>query len=239
MRPLLLVLALAGCAGVRVPERESRAAPARAADDQALADSAADLATFEDHFIAVAGGRFLGGAMLREDAANLLAGVPGADAHAYLFLQGSQGERRVAMPALYGPRVAGNGLLAALGLKAAFDPTTGELTLTSGDRRRAFTSADGSAVAWFTVEPASGLGAPVDVEFVVASGFAGTALVAGVDADAAGLVLSEIPGVAQVTELMTGRVVPCRRALARVTLVGFDGEPDARVSALVEVLFPK
>ena len=219
MRPLLLVLALAGCAGVRVPERESRAAPARAADDRALEDSAADLATFEDHFVAVAGGRFLGGAQLREDAANLLAGAPGADAHAYLF--------------------AGNGLLAALGLKSAFDPATGELTLTSGDRRRAFTSADGSAVAWFTVEPASGLGVPVDVEFVVASGFAGTALVAGVDADAAGLVLSEIPGVAQVTELMTGRVVSCRRALARVTLVGFDGEPDARVSALVEVLFPK
>ncbi len=236
---LLLALLAAGCSSSRAAPREDRAAPSRAADDAALAESKADLPALEDHFVAVAGGRLLGGTMLREDAANLLAGAPGADAHAYLFLRGTEGERRAALPALYGPRVAGNALLAALGLKAAFDPGTGILTLTSGDRVREFTSESGSAVAWFTVEPASGLGAPVDVEFVVASGFAGTALLSAEDADAAGLVLSEIPGIALVTETMTGRVVPCRRALARVTLAGFDGEPDVRASAIVEVLFPR
>lgn len=229
----------AGCSSMRAPPREDLAGPARAADDGALAAAKADLLPLEDHFVAVAGGQFLGGTMLREDAASLLTGTPGADAHAYLFLNGTQGERQVALPALYGPRVAGNGLLAALGLRSTFDPATGELTLVSWDRVRAFTAEGGAAVAWFTIEPASGLGAPVDVEFVVAPGFAGTALVSADDADAAGLVLSEIPGIAQVTELMTGRVVPCRRALARVTLVGFDGEPEVRVSAIVEVLFPR
>jgi len=224
---------------MRFPLREERAGPARVADDAAMDASMADLVPLEDHFVAVAGGQFLGGAMLREDTVSLLAGAPGADAHAYLFLNGTQGERRVALPALYGPRVAGNGLLAALGLKSTYDPGTGELTLASGDRVRAFATGGGAATAWFTIEPASGLGAPVDVEFVVAPGFAGTALVSADDADAAGLVLSEIPGVAVVTELMTGRVVNCRRALVRVTLAGFDGEPDARVTALVEVLFPR
>lgn len=236
---LLLALLAGGCSIARANSGEDPAGPAREADDAALAAAKDDLVPLEDHFVAVAGGRFLGGAMLREDAASLLAGAPGAGAHAYFFLNGTQGERRVSLPALYGPRVAGNGLLAALGLKAAFDPATGESTFSSGDRVRTFRSEGGAATARFTVEPASGLGAPADLEFVVATGFSGTALLAREDAAAAGLALSEIPGIAALAELMSGRTVPCRRALGRVTLSGFDGDPDARVSALVEVLFPR
>ena len=236
---LLLALLASGCASAGAPARESRAAPARAADDAALEAAKGEFPNLEDHWVAVAGGAFLGGTLLREDAAALLAGAPGSSDHGYLFRLGTQGDRTITMPALYGPRVAGNGLLAALGLKAAFDPAKGVLTLGAGEHRRDFASADGSAVAWFTVEPASGLGAPVEVEFVVSTGFAGTALVSAADADAAGLVLSEIPGLASLMELVTGRVVPCRRALCRVTLEGFDHEPEARASAVVEVLFPR
>jgi hypothetical protein len=234
--PLLLALLAAGCASAAAAPREDPAAPARAADDAALAAAAADLGPLEDHYVAVAGGRFLGGAMLLEDAASLLAGE---GSHAYLFVQGSQGERRVPIPALYGPRIAGNGLMEALGLKSSYDPTSFSVVVTSGDRSRAFPMGGGAATAWFTVAPASGLAPPVEVEFVLSPGFAGTAVVATEDADAAGLRLSEVPGTAVITELLTGRTVPCRRALARITLEGFDGEPDTKVSAVVEVLFPR
>jgi len=238
--PALLSLLLAACASVQgAPPAEDAAAPARERDDAALEAAAADVAPLEDHFVAVAGGELLGGAMLREDAARLLDGRPGAADHAYFFLQGTQGERRVSLPALYGPRVAGNALLGALGLKAVFDPGEGVLTLNRGETVRTFRTGGGPASATFTVEPASGLGPAIPVEMVVASGFAGTALVSREDAGAAGLARSEIPGAATVAEVLSGRTIPCRRALARVSLADPDGHPDPRLSAVVEVLFPR
>jgi hypothetical protein len=236
---LPLLLLLASCAAAPAAAPGDSAAAARILDDAALESAAADLAPLEDHFVAVAGGELLGGTMLREDAARLLEGRAGSDAHAYFFVQGSQGDRRVPLPAIYGPRVAGNGLLQALGLKSTFDPAEGVLTLSRGGSVRTFRTAGGPAAATFTVEPASGLGAAVAVDLVVASGFSGTALVSREDAAGAGLARSEIPGAAVLAEVLTGRTVPCRRALARVTLEGFDGDPEARVSAVVEVLFPR
>ncbi len=237
--PPLLALLLASCAAAPAGAPVDPAAAARAQDDAALASAAADLAPLEDHFVAVAGGDFLGGAMLREDAARLLDGRAGAGDHAYFFVQGSQGDRRVPLPAIYGPRVAGNALLQELGLRSTFDPEGGVLTLSRGGSVRTFRTAGGPAAAVFTVEPASGLGPAVPLDFVVASGFAGTALVSREDAAVAGLARSEIPGTATLAEVLTGRTVPCRRALAKVTLDGFDGDPEARVSAVVEVVFPR
>jgi len=236
---LFASLLLAGCAATPPAPEENYVAEWRAVDDAALEAAAADLAPFEDHFVAFAGGTFLGGAMLLEDAAALVAAGGAESSHAYLFVLGSQGDRRVPLPARYGPRVAGNGLLAALGLAMTFDPEAGTLTLTKDGQTRTFRTGSGAAAATFTVEPASGLGSPVELEFVVSSAFSGTAIVAAEDAAAAGLARSEIPGTVQLAESMTGRTTPCRRALARVTLAGFDDRPDVRVSAIVEVLFPK
>jgi hypothetical protein len=234
-------LLLAACASVpSAPPAEDQAGPARAADDAALAAAAAaDLAPLEDHFVAIAGGEFLGGSMLREDATRLFDGRAGAALHAYFFIQGSQGDRRVSLPALYGPRVAGSALLQALGLQAAFDPGEGLLTLSRGGTSRSYRTGGGPAAAAFIVEAASGLGEPLRVDLVVASGFAGTALVSAADAEAAGLHRSEIPGAATVAELMTGRTGAYRRALARVSLADPEGRPDSSVAALVEVLFPR
>jgi hypothetical protein len=237
---LVVGAALSACtAPPEAPTGEGATASARAADDAALEAAAADLPPLEDHFVAVAGGGLLGGSMLREDAARLLEGREGASDHAYFFVQGSQGERRVALPALYGPRVAGNGLLEALGLRASFDPAQGILTLSRGEASRTYRTGSGPAAAAFTVEAASGLGEPLRVDLVVASGFAGTALVSAADADAAGLHRSEIPGTATVAELMTGRTQPFRRALARVSLADAEGRPDPSFSTVAEVLFPR
>jgi hypothetical protein len=236
---LTAALLLAACAAPHDASGEDPARDARPADDAALEAAAAELAPFEDHFVAFSGGRFLGGAMLLEDAAALIAANGAEPSHAYLFVLGSEGDRRVPLPARYGPRVAGNGLLQALGLAFTFDPEAGTLTLSKDGEVRTFQTGSGAAAATFTVEPASGLGTPVPLEFVVSSAFAGTAIVAREDAVAAGLARSEIPGTVQLAESLTGRTTPCRRALARVTLAGFDDRPDVRVSAIVEVLFPR
>jgi hypothetical protein len=240
---LAAVLALAACASVSRPAAPAAApdpaASARAADDAALADAAAELAPLQEHFAAVAGGRFLGATMLVEDAARLLEGAGPAPGHAYLFLAGTEGNLRVPIPALFGDRVAGRGLLDALGLTASLDPDAGTLTLRRGADAAAFVLKDGIAAANFVVAPASGRGKPWQLPLAVAPEFSATALVSRADAAALGLVLSEIPGEASLVEALTGRSIPCRRALCRVTFP-FPGEgagPPA--TALLEVLFPK
>ena len=230
-------LLASACASVHGAPAVDPAAADRAADDAALEAAAADLAPLEDHFVTLAGGGFLGAALLLEDAARFLEGRP--EAHAYLFVRGTEGDRRVPTPALYGPRVAGAGLLGALGLEAVHDPAEGTLTLRRGEAARTFRTGGGAAAATFLLEPASGLGRALEIDLVVAPGFGGTVLVSPEDAAALGLALSEIPGTAVVSEVLSGRTVPCRRALCRVSLEGLDEEPGLRASALVEVLFPR
>jgi hypothetical protein len=217
--------------------RPDPAAPARAADDAALVAAAAELAPLEDHFAAVAGGRFLGGAMLLQDAAAL---VPSAGTtHAYLFVVGTQGDRRIGIPARYAERVAGAGLLDALGIRAEFDGAAGTLTVRRGDAAAAFTLTDGVAAAGFVVSPASGRGTPWTLPLVVSPDYPGGAIVSAEDAASLGLALSEIPGEVALVEALTGRVAPHRRALCRVSFP-FPGDDAARSpSAIVEVLFPK
>jgi hypothetical protein len=238
----LLAAALASCAsvagGARAPARPDPADPDRRADEAALSAAAAELAPFEDHFVAVAGGRFLGGAMLREDAAGLLDEAGPGLRHAFFFLGGTEGERRVPTPALFGERFAGSALLDALGLRASLDAGARALELRRGAEVAAFALTDGVAAAAFLVEPASGLGARWRLPLVVATGFPGTALVSRDDADGLGLALSEIPGEASLVEALTGRPVPCRRALCRVSFE-FPGSEAPPATALVEVLFPR
>jgi hypothetical protein len=115
----------------------------------------------------------------------------------------------------------------------------GTLVLASGERTRTFRTEGGSVAAAFLLGPVIGEGEPVAVDLVVSTGFGGTAVVAAADAARAGLARSEIPGTAVLAEAMSGRTVPCRRALARVSLAGWDDEPEARPSAVVEILFPR
>jgi hypothetical protein len=236
----LAALLLAACAmtprGEPLPPDP---ADARAADDAALEAAAAEIAALEDHWVLVAGGTFLGGAWSLPDAAALAEGLAGTPEHGYLFVPGTGGDRRVSLPALWAPRVAGNGLLAALGLAARVDPVEGTLVLSRGERTRTFRTEGGAVAAAFLLEPVIGAGDPVPVALVVSTGFGGTAVVTAADAARAGLARSEIPGTALLAEAMTGRTVPCRRAHARVSLAGWDDEPEARPSAIVEVLFPR
>ena len=93
--------------------------------------------------------------------------------------------------------------------------------------------------AGFLVAPASGRGTPWTLPLVVSPDYPGAAIVSGEDAASLGLALSEIPGEASLVEALTGRAVPHRRALCRVTFP-FPGDDAARSpSAIVEVLFPK
>jgi len=230
-------LLLSACAAAAPGGRSDPAASARAADDAALAAASAELAPLEDHFVAVAGGRFLGGAMLLEDAARLLEEAGPAPAHAYLFLAGSEGDRRVPIPALYGERVAGAALLDALGLTAEVAPGEGTLTLRRGGDAASFALAEGRAAATFLVEPASGRGTPWRLPLAVSPEFGGTALLSREDAGALSLALSEIPGEASLVEALTGRAIPCRRALCRVSFE-FPGD-GARATAVVGVLHPR
>ncbi len=244
--PIAFAVLLAACAAApespRSPAEErspEAVAAARARDDVALAAAAADLAPLEDHFVAVAGGRFLGGAQLLEDATRLLsAGARGAP-HAYFFVAGQQGDRSLTLPALYGPRVAGGGLFSALGLKMLFDPGKGVVEVEQGRNRRTFPFRENRATAFFTVEAASGLGFRRSIEFVASTGFAGTAVLSREDGEALGLERSEIPGEASLTESLTGRSIPCRRALARVALEPDRGDAIPPSAVLVEVLFPR
>jgi len=239
---LAILLALggtAGCAGTAPGPSSRPVAIARADDDHALTDAGERLGPLQGHFVAVARGRVLGGTMLPEDTARELHAVAGPLAHAYFFMAGEEGERRATIPGIYGPRVAGNGLLAALGLQAIADPGAGTLTLGRGSAVRTFPYRDGAAIAEFHVAPASGLGSGTAVAFVIASGFEGTALVTSEDAAVAGLVLSEVPGTATIAEILTGRTLTCRRALARVTLEGVGDLPGGEAAAVVEVWFPE
>ena len=236
---LLASLLVAACSSLPAGPPPDPAAPARAADDAALEEAAPSLGPMEEHYVAFAGGKYLGGAMVLEDAARLLEGAAGAREHAYLFAAGEQGARQASLPALYGSRVAGGGLLAALGVRAAIDPSAGTLALSSATGSRTFPFREGAAVAEFRVAPASGLGEPATLEFVVSTAFAGTALVSREDARGAGLHRSEVPGAATVAEALTGRPHPYRRALARVALEGPPGSPAPLASALVEVWFAR
>ncbi len=233
----------AACAAVpgEAPEEPGTGdiAAARAADDAALAGARASLAPMEGHTIAVAGGKVLGGAMLLEDAARLLREAPGGAAHAYLFTLGSEGDRAESVTGLYGPRIAGAGLLAALGIEVTVDAPAGLLTMGRGSASRTFPFEEGRVVARLTVEPASGLGTPRELTFLVSTGSPVTALVSREDAESLGLALSEVPGEAALRETLRGTTLPCRRALCRVTLEKLNDNPLLRASALVEVLFPR
>ena len=152
---------------------------------------------------------------------------------------GTQGDRRIPIPARYAERVAGAGLLDALGLRAEIDGAAGTLTVGRGDAAAAFTLTGGVAAAGFLVAPASGRGTPWTLPLVVSPDYPGAVIVSGEDAASLGLALSEIPGEASLVEALTGRAVPHRRALCRVTFP-FPGDDAARSpSAIVEVLFPK
>ena len=242
---LLVLLAAAlplGCASLPAePPGPSRADPAEArkADDAALAADRESLAPLEGHFAAAAGGKTIGGTMLMEDTVRLLHEAAPRPDHAYLFALGTEGDREEGIPALYGPRVAGNGLLAALGVAATVDPGAGTVTLGRGGTARTFRFQGGAAKASFSVEPASGFGEAREISFVVSSGWAGTALVSSADADEMGLALSEIPGEVTLTEIVSGRVLHCRRALCRVTLERMNDNPVLRAAAVVEVLYPR
>ncbi|HEU4394307.1 MAG TPA: hypothetical protein VFS92_02005 [Planctomycetota bacterium] len=240
---VLAAILAAACAstttGRRAASPPDPAAPERAADDAALAAAAAELAPLEEHFAAVAGGRFLGGAMLLEDAARLVQEAGPGIRHAYLFRVGSQGDRRVPIPALYGDRVAGAALLDALGLRAELDAAAGRLAIRRGSDTAEFGLRDGVAAASFVVAAASGRGTPWTLPLAVSPGFAGTAIVSREDAASLGLALSEIPGEATLVEGLTGRPVPHRRALCRVSFPFGEDAAAPAPSALVEVLFPK
>jgi len=208
-------------------------AEARGGDDFALSEGRDRVAMMEDHFVAVAGGRILGGTMLLEDTARLVSSLDPAPLHAYLFRAGEQGDREESMPILYGKRVAGNGLLAALGVKATWDPGEKVLTLSRGDLSKAYAAQEGSAAASFLFRSASGAGPSRFLECVVASGYAGNALLDAENAALSGLGLSEIPGNVRLAEAYTGRVLECRRALARVEI------PERGAGAIVEVICPR
>ena len=66
----------------------------------------------------------------------------------------------------------------------------------------------------------SGRGTPWTLPLVVSPDYPGAAIVSGEDAASLGLALSEIPGEASLVEALTGRAVPHRRALCRVTFQG-------------------
>lgn len=232
-------LLLAACAAAAPGTRVDPAAGARAADDAALSSASADLAPLEDHFVAVAGGRFLGGAMLLEDANSLLDGAGPAPAHAYLFVAGTEGDRRVPIPALFGDRVAGSALLDALGLRAERAPGEGTLTLRRGEDAAAFALAGGVAAATFLIEPASGRGTRWRLPLAVSPEFGGTALLSREDAAAMGLALSEIPGEASLVEALTGRAIPCRRALCRVSFEFTGDDAGPRATTVVGILYPR
>ena len=240
---VLAAILAAACAsapsGRRAASPPDPAAPERAADDAALVAAAAELAPLEDHFAAAAGGRFLGGAVLLEDAVRLVQEAGPGIRHAYLFRVGSQGDRRVPIPALYGDRVAGAALLDALGLRAEFDAAAGRISIRRVEAVAAFSLREGVAAAPFVVAAASGRGTPWTLPLAVSPGFAGTAIVSREDAASLGLALSEIPGEATLVEGLTGRPVPHRRALCRVSFPFPDDAAAPAPSALVEVLFPK
>jgi hypothetical protein len=244
-----VALLLAACAATpgtpRPPEgppdpAAEAVAAARARDDAALRDAAADLAPLESHYVAVADGRLLGGAMLVEDAARLLLSAPGGLAHAYFFTRGTEGDDRATVPALYGPCILGDLLLEDIGVEAAeFDAAAGTLVLSRGGARRTFRVGERGATVVLSVEPASGLGARRAVEFLFAKEFGRTALLSRDAAAAAGLERSEIPGRVDVVEAMSGRQVPCRRALARLSLEGEAPGGPPLAAGIVEVLFPR
>ena len=127
-RFIAAVLLLSACASAPPsPSSGPRSAPdphpartaARAADDAALEEARSSLAPLEGHFLAVAGGKVLGGTLLPDDTAGLLRAAAPAPDHAYFFVLGTAGDRKESPPAIYEPRLAGEGLLAALGLPAA------------------------------------------------------------------------------------------------------------------------
>lgn len=207
------------------PAAAGTAAPApaadpRAADDAALAAAASSLEPLEGHFLAVSGGKVIGGTLLREDTARLLRAAAGpAPAHAYFFLLGTGGDRRESLPALYADRLAGDGLLAALGLPL---PPEGS-----------------AAPVRVTLEPASGLGTGAALELVHARGWRGGAILGEGDAAALGLARSGIPGTVEVVELLSGRSRLYRRALVRAAAVPGPGESAPRPPVLLEVLYPR
>ncbi len=225
-RFIAAVLLLSACASAPPsPSSGPRSAPdphpartaARAADDAALEEARSSLAPLEGHFLAVAGGKVLGGTLLPDDTAGLLRAAAPAPDHAYFFVLGTAGDRKESPPAIYEPRLAGEGLLAALGLPAA----------------------DGAARSVRVIlEPASGLGRGALLELVLARGWSGTAMVGEEDAGALGLARSEIPGTVEVVELLTGRTARCRRALVRAALAP-GGEAAPRPPILVEILYPR
>ncbi len=236
-RVALGVALVAGCASAQAPRPAppAEAAPlrsARTADEAALAAAGDRLGFLQDHFVAVAGGAFLGGSMLLEDAARLVAAAPPPLEHAFLFRAGEEGDRSWSLPALYaGAGVGGNGLLRALGLSLEYDPASGDVVLRSGLRAARFRSEDRSCRATFLVAPASGRAPARAISLVLSSGFAETAFLAGDDVAALAPETCEIPGQATMVESMTGRRLDGRRALVRVEV------PDAGVAALVDVMY--
>jgi hypothetical protein len=223
LAPLLLPACATGDAAPRPrpaapPDPAPALTAARAADDAALKDAGASLAPLDGHFVAVAGGRVLGGTLLPGDTADLLStGAPDAD-HAYFFVLGTGGDRKETPPALYEPRPAGKGMLAAMGFPSA--------------------AGGGERSVRVTMEPASGLGNAAVLDLVVARGWSGTALVGAADAAALGLARSEIPGTVEVVELLTGKTHRYRRALVRAA-PATGGEAAPRPPVLVEILYPR
>jgi hypothetical protein len=162
----------------------------------------------------------IGGTLLREDTVHLLRAAAGpAPTHAYFFLLGTEGDRRESLPALYADRLAGDGLLEALGLPLPPEGATAPVRT--------------------TLEPASGLGNGVALELLHARGWRGGALLGEGDAAALGLHRSEIPGTVEVVELLSGRSRLYRRALVRAAAAPGAGESAPRPAVLLEVLYPR